>query len=378
MLVRSGFPAAVNRVEGRYRRRLFHLLDIRPMDLQPKSSHRVNSENRQTPNFLRRFETLPHTSPQRPSCRRRCPCSIFPNKAHIPPTGASQARIPFSEQPLLFQLHIGVLLWLKSQALSNQQMHYSYEHLFIDLLDNGKTDEQELRTVLGILNWKPEDRYLCLKLQEQNSGDLVHPDLAVNSRLSSLLSHHVSFQHQHKLCVILNLSVSGLDLGELRQRMAPLIRDSCLYVGISNPIDGIGALRLGFIQADIALEYITGTDSSDWMVLFASCALNYIRQSACKQLPASMVAHPLLLDLMEYDRAQGTQYYNTLRVYLLCERNIPATAAALIIHRTTLTYRLGKILELTHLNLDNASLRMYLLLSFQLLDQDGNRDFIRS
>ena len=85
-----------------------------------------------------------------------------------------------------------------------------------------------------------------------------------------------------------------------------------------------------------------------------------------------------LLDLMEYDRIQGTQYYNTLRVYLLCERNIPATAAALIIHRTTLTYRLGKILELTHLNLDNANLRMYLLLSFQLLDQDGNRDFIRN
>ena len=271
-----------------------------------------------------------------------------------------------------------VLLWLKNQALSNQQMHYSYEHLFIDLLENGKTDEQELRTILGILNWKPEDRYLCLKLQEQNSGDLVHPDLAVNSRLSSLLSHHVSFQYQHKLCVILNLSVSGLDLGELRQRLAPLIRDSCLYAGISNPIDGINALRLGFIQADIALEYITGTDSSDWMVLFASCALNYIRQSACKQLPARMVAHPLLLDLMEYDRTQGTQYYNTLRVYLLCERNIPATAAALIIHRTTLTYRLGKILELTHLNLDNANLRMYLLLSFQLLDQDGNRDFIRN
>ena len=81
---------------------------------------------------------------------------------------------------------------------------------------------------------------------------------------------------------------------------------------------------------------------------------------------------------MEHDRTQGTQYYNTLRVYLLCERNIPATAAALIIHRTTLTYRLGKILELTHLNLDNANLRMYLLLSFQLLDQDGSRDFSRN
>ena len=50
--------------------------------------------------------------------------------------------------------------------------------------------------------------------------------------------------------------------------------------------------------------------------------------------------------------------------------SIPATAAELIIHRTTLTYRLGKIAELTRLNLDNPDLRLYLLLSFQLLDRE--------
>ena len=77
---------------------------------------------------------------------------------------------------------------------------------------------------------------------------------------------------------------------------------------------------------------------------------------------------------MEHDRTQGTQYYETLRAYLLCERSIPATAAALIIHRTTLTYRLGKIQELTRLNLDSADLRLYLMLSFQLLEQWGIHD----
>ena len=199
--------------------------------------------------------------------------------------------------------------------------------------------------------------------------------MAINSRLSAILSGHISFRYQGKLCVILNLSVSGLNPGELRLRLAPLIRDNCLYAGISNPVQSIHALRLGFAQADLALDYITGTDSSDWMVLFSSCALHYIRQSACRMLPAAMVAHPVLLDLLEHDRTQGTQYYNTLRVYLLCERNIPATAAALIIHRTTLTYRLGKIAELTHLNLDNDNLRLYLLISFQLLEQDIRMDF---
>jgi len=141
-------------------------------------------------------------------------------------------------------------------------------------------------------------------------------------------------------------------------------------VGISNPVRGIHAIRRGFLQADVALDYITGTDSSDWMVLFSACALSYIQTCACEKLPGEMVAHPVLLELREYDRLQGSRYYETLRTYLLCERSIPATAAALIIHRTTLTYRLGKIMELTRLNLDNADLRLYLLLSFQLLDRE--------
>ena len=264
-----------------------------------------------------------------------------------------------------------VILWLRNQAMSNHHIRYSYEQTFIDLMENGETDPRELKTVLNALNWKPEDRYLCIKLQSQNTGDTVRSDLVINSRLSTVFSGMISFRYQQRLCVILNLSLSGMDLGELRLRLAPLIRDSCLYAGIANPIQGIHSLRRGFIQTDIALEYITEVDSSDWMVLFSTCALHYIRESACRQLPAEMVVHPILPELREHDRLQGTQYYETLRVYLNCERNIPATAAALIIHRTTLTYRLGKIMELTRLNLDHTELRLYLQLSYQLLEQDS-------
>ena len=117
------------------------------------------------------------------------------------------------------------------------------------------------------------------------------------------------------------MSVSGLDLGELRQRLAPLIRDSCLYAGISNPIDGINALRLGFIQADIALEYITGTDSSDWMVLFASCALNYIRQHYMEDLTVHRLTEAtglskstLQRDMIAFTGMAPLQYIHHLRM----------------------------------------------------------------
>ena len=144
-----------------------------------------------------------------------------------------------------------------------------------------------------------------------------------------------------------------------------------MYVGISNPAEGIHALHAGFLQADIALQYIIEEDSSQWIVSFAECALHYIRSQAVREIPAEMLSDHVLLSILRYDRKNDTPYFNTLRSYLIHERNIPKTAEALIIHRTTLTYRLQKISETFNLNLDDPYQRLYLLFSFFLLDTAG-------
>ena len=141
-----------------------------------------------------------------------------------------------------------VLRWLKNQILSNQPIHHSYDKTFVELMTRGETDERDLKTILDILKWKMEDRYLFLKFQSQDPDDNVHSDLAISSRLATVLKDYISFLHQEKLCVILNRSVSNMDMGELRPRLAPLIRENCLYVGISNPVEGIREIRRGKIQ----------------------------------------------------------------------------------------------------------------------------------
>ena len=73
---------------------------------------------------------------------------------------------------------------------------------------------------------------------------------------------------------------------------------------------------------------------------------------------------PTLRILRRHDQEKGTQYFETLRVYLLQERNVPRTAQALIIHRTTLLYRLEKIQALIQTDLEDPGQRLYLLLSF--------------
>ena len=155
----------------------------------------------------------------------------------------------------------------------------------------------------------------------------------------------------------------------LRHTLAPLCRDYLLYAGISSPIQGIQSLHVAFTQAQIALDACFRQRGDRWIWLFSQCALTHILENFHAELTLEQTLSPALYALRDYDREHGTPYFETLREYLLCERDIPKTSQALIIHRTTLLYRLKKIESLVSLSLDDPGQRLYLLLSLYVMDR---------
>ena len=264
----------------------------------------------------------------------------------------------------------GYITTLLRHIEQNQNRHYrSYEEIMIALGTGESVDEEDLHTILSILEWSESDQYLCLKFQPQDPEISIRSDSAMSSALTQILRSYVNFHHDHQLCIVVNLTKSGLDPRSIRQHLAPHVRDALMYAGMSSPVTGIRSICHGFLQTELVLNYISKEDSSSWILSFASCALSYIHKCANQELPSHMLVHPVLLYLLEHDKANGTQYYETLKTYLYCERSIPQTSNALIIHRTTLTYRLSKIQELAKLNLDDPLLRLYLSFSFFMLDR---------
>ena len=131
-------------------------------------------------------------------------------------------------------------------------------------------------------------------------------------------------------------------------------------------------LRLSnaYQQSLIAINHAFRLRNEKWILLFSECALEHITESISSPLPVQCLISPSLLTLMAYDEAHGTALFETLREYLLLERNIPKTSEKLIIHRTTLLYRLKKIQSLCPMNLEDKDVRLYLLLSLWLLEKD--------
>jgi DNA-binding PucR family transcriptional regulator len=64
--------------------------------------------------------------------------------------------------------------------------------------------------------------------------------------------------------------------------------------------------------------------------------------------------------LMDYDAQKHADLVRTLSQYLECGGSYDETAAALVIHRSTLRYRLGRIREITQLDLNDVDSRLNL------------------
>ena len=251
-----------------------------------------------------------------------------------------------------------------------QKIYSDYEDTIRTIIRGGEPDKRDIKALLEILGWHMDDTYVCLKLQSQSPDMQIRSDSALRSKLTAVFPRNFEFFHEQRLCMIINYTSDNRDGETIKAALGPLVRDSYMYCGISAPIHGLSKIRTGFDQADITLEHIEKTRDR-WTMLFRECALDYMISTLSRDMAPADLASAHLLKLRDIDRQKNTDYYHTLRVYLENERSIPRTSEALIIHRTTLQYRLEKIYELTRLNLDSEDIRVYLLLSYKILEQAG-------
>lgn len=72
--------------------------------------------------------------------------------------------------------------------------------------------------------------------------------------------------------------------------------------------------------------------------------------------------------LIEEDKKNNTEFYHTLKMYLLCENNITMAAEKLYIHRNTMVYRLKQIKSCLGLDFNDDNISRGLLAFIMMYD----------
>ncbi|MDO4260916.1 MAG: helix-turn-helix domain-containing protein [Eubacteriales bacterium] len=264
-----------------------------------------------------------------------------------------------------------------SHALSNNPMAgHDYAHslhqIFTNLLTDPSADYVDISQQFSSAGWMSHHVYQCVLLK---TGILDLKNLTLRSICSYVensIPASCAVEHQGNAVVYINLDLCSMDIDEISQRLANFVRDSLLNAGYSRKMLGHFNFQRQYVQASIALQVGRRRNPSQWIHHFNQIALPYILEQATKKLPAYMICHEKLIALKNADENNHTQLYRTVRCYLENHQSIARTSEALFIHRSTLLYRLEKIRDALKTDFSDPEELLYLLLSFRLLDQEGD------
>lgn len=288
-------------------------------------------------------------------------------------------RLTMVEEMVRFAPFEGVILERLAEyiqdALSKQiyvqaDMGYRLDRILSEILAGTNAEESVINSWFGEFGWRPEHCYFCITLK------LVALDLEdmtvrfICSHIEKLLPNACAFPYENNISIFVNLTRFGGDTEDAIGNIVYFLRDSFLKAGISNEFQGFTNLVHYYKQSAIALEVGNQKSPFKWIHRFDDIALDYLLDRCRGELPKELVCARRILSLKQFDELHNTDYFHTLQVYVKNHLNAVQTAKLLFIHRSTFLYRMEKIKEILHIDLDDYDTLLYVMITFKIMESD--------
>lgn len=237
-------------------------------------------------------------------------------------------------------------------------------------LEAGMVDEGKLEQLLTENKSRPGDEYSVYLFGRQKFRGKTYNMGYLCVQMEKMWPGVCCVVHDGDIVMLYNatLFARSTDMDFHRELMY-FLRESVLAAGISRDFKKLSKLVQAFRQACFALETGMEKNPISWYHWFEDYALDYLIRYGMGGFPPEQICSRKLLKLYDYDQENETSYYNTLKTYVRLQYNAVASAKALYIHRSSFINRMERIRELIDLNLEEADERLYLLLSFRILEE---------
>jgi hypothetical protein len=262
-----------------------------------------------------------------------------------------------------------IRLALSKQMTLQADMGYRLDRILSDILLNPNQDGKVTEQLFSEFGWLPEHRYFCISLK-MAALDLENMTVRFVCRhIENMLGHSCAFQYENNITIFVNLTRFGGGIDDAMEKIVYFLRDSFLKAGLSNEFVGFQHIRQYYRQAVITLEVGNRRRPFQWIHRFDEIALDYLLEQSKGELPGEIVCCRKIMELKEFDEEHNTDYYHTLKLYVKNNLNAVQTAKGLYIHRSTFLYRMEKIKEIIHLDLEDFDTLLYVMMTFRLMEQ---------
>lgn len=288
--------------------------------------------------------------------------------------GEKDCRIPAGAREIFdgFLAHLEELFRYSTEFIGRRAKNQLHD-LVSDLAAGEKPALYIQSRVLEKVGWKNDHLYMVIQLRFYEASGWntqLATTLPYLARELEVEWHHsCAVIHGPSILWLLNMSLSEEDenFHGFRQRLAAFVREHVCHAGISPQFRDFSLIPFAVRAADAAFRLGQIRHPHFWYYLFDNYRLEYMLEKAGKELPASMLCHPAILQLIAYDEEHHTELARTLRTFLQCSLNMTEAAKQLYIHRTTFCRRMDHIRQLTELDIRDPDTILTLLMSFRFM-----------
>jgi hypothetical protein len=255
---------------------------------------------------------------------------------------------------------------LKKDEFVRNVKGFNYEYILKDLLDGKISTGKPFLDRLNSVSSKFLGNMYCLVIETARSSCILNT-YHIRSLFDSRFPNTKTLMYKGNIIVILSMSVSRFPPeGGILEDAAEICENNDLYAGLSNCFQNIAQIAEYYKQALRAVELGVCAVNKPSLFIYEDYYLEHIKSIFIQKESPETFCHPKMKFLSDYDKKRNSELAYTLYMYLVHERNIATTAAAMHMHRNSLVYRIKRINTLIGDNFESSRERLYLILSYEI------------
>ncbi len=257
-----------------------------------------------------------------------------------------------------------------SESLSLKQ-DYLYEYFIADVLNGNLTELEDISVRFRYIDIREGKQYVLMNLCFQE--DTRIPLGYLSSTMKSVIRESYFFHYEEQPYVMLHLQEE--DVNQERDVKIRMIRSilkqfDCVAV-ISESFDDITQIAYIRSQTDMT-KWLYKRDlvSPDYenTILVEDCRSELMMLTCLETAPAEAWIHPAIKQIIQDDEDRNMKYIDFLNVYRKANCEVVSTAENLFMHRSNVTYHLGKVKDRYGLDTGDSEQCFDMVWSLRLLE----------
>ncbi len=274
---------------------------------------------------------------------------------------------PFTEEDLNFVMDTSYMLAIEMQKdeFFTLKSGLKYEYFLTDLLERNLDNAEFTAQRLIQLGQEFYKYFWILTFSFSDEGaNHMKPNYYID-QLLNIFHNSMAFFYKGTLVLLLT-SKDTVAFAEIDYRkFTNFLQLNQMYAAISFRYENLMDTYIYYEQAMFLLKEKKNSQQDRISSYSDHYMFHLFHQS---RLPIKSFLHPDINFLIQYDSMNHTDYLNTLKCYLEHNRNALSAANHLHIHKSTFFYRIGKISELIHMQIEDCKILTAYELSFAIID----------